>query len=138
MNEADVLATLRAHWMDSRLLAPEPYVWEDETDPPTGDVWMRVTLRSASSRRPAIGRVREDNMGVILVQTFSNRELGPGPGERLASDVAAIWRAFRHPQIRLQAPDIAGLPADGAFNRQLVTVDWRANLRFTQALGELT
>lgn len=130
VDEAAVIAALRQHWIDSWALRTEPYIWEDDSDAPSAEHWLRLTLRSARNLRPAIGRTREDNIGVVGVQVFGALDIGPGATERLASAVSAVWRAFRHAQIRLGPPSISGLPAEGGFNQQLVTVDWRADLRF--------
>jgi hypothetical protein len=133
VNEADVLAAIRQHWIDE-WVGPahvQPYIWDDDPDRPSDPEWLRVTLRSAGNAAMTVGRTREEFRGVIMTQCFTKREFGPGQCERIASAVAATWRQFRHPRIRLGVPSPTGLPVDGAFIRQLVTVDWRGDLRFS-------
>lgn len=138
MTEADFIAAIRTHWMAQGAAlttgGADPVValqlWEDdegEPDPPAP--YHRCTIRSAGGASVTIGRTREENRGLVTVQVFAPHESGPGPAERLASQVAAALRTFRHSRVKLGAPSVAGLPRQGAFNRQLVTVGWRADLR---------
>lgn len=138
MNEAAFIEALRTYWMTSgaalTTLGASPVValqlWEDdeaEPDPPVP--YHRTTIRSAGAAAITVGRTREEVRGTILVQVFVPHDMGLGPGERLASAVSKKWRAFRHSRVRCGPPSIAGLSRQGAFNRQLVTIGWRADLR---------
>lgn len=129
MNESEIIAALRSYWISS-WESPELVLWDDETTPaPVGVYSLRVTLRSSASQRITIGRTREENRGMIMISLFGPRDEGPGALERLSSKVAAFWRAFRHSRIILDAPSVVGLPAEGAFNRHLVTLGWRGDMR---------
>lgn len=132
MDEASIIAALRAYWMES-WVDPHTasYVWEDEPEPGSmDDPWLLVIIRSAGTERRGVGRRREENRGLVSVTVQSPKAVGPGLGERLARDVAAVWRAFRHTHIKLDAPSVAGLDPDGAFNRHLITLGWRGDMRF--------
>lgn len=130
MNEADFIAALRGHWI-AAWAGPEAVVWEDDQTPDNPDAaWLRVIIASSKSQRRGIGRSREDNYGLVSVEVYAPKVGGPGPGERLASRVADTWRAFRHDRIKLDAPSVAGLRSDGAFNRHLITLGWRGDMRF--------
>lgn len=142
MTEADFIATLRAHWLrygsvlNTGGMFPvlSLQFWEDdegEPDPPVP--YHRCTIRSAGAQAMTVGRGREETRGLVTVQVFTPSVDGPGPAERLASSVATVWRTFRDPRVRLSAPAIAGLSRQGAFNRQLVSIGWRADLRPAQA-----
>lgn len=135
MTEHDIVTAVRDHWIAS--WAPpaheEPYVWNDDAIPGDLDTLsLRVSVRSEGGERVGAGRAREENRGLIAVEVSAPRKNGPGPGERCASQVAAVWRAFRHERIKLSAPSVVGLPADGAFNRHLITLGWRGDMRFAQ------
>lgn len=130
MDEAAILAALRAYWLTGYSGSAQ-VLWEDDEQEGEADrTWMRLALRSAGTSRPAVGRSREENRGMIIVQIFAPRSLGPGSAERLASEVAARWRAHRHDRIRLDAPSVIGLRPEGAFNRHQVTLGWRGDMRF--------
>ncbi len=134
MTEADVLAALRGYWLEAAppLLGPVAQLLFDDDDRPEGVVdHVVVRLASAGNTRVTIGRRREENRGTIFCQVFSDPVGGPGPGERLASAVASLWRPARLARITLTAPSVAGLTSEGGFNRHLVTLGWRADLRFS-------
>lgn len=135
MDEAAIISALRGYWIGA-WVAPldTAYIWEDDADPEEpGTSWLRVTLRSSETERRGVGRRREENRGLVAVEVRVPRPLGPGPADRLASSVAGVWRAFRHPRIQLTAPSVVGLAVDGAFNRRLITLGWRGDMRFAQA-----
>lgn len=130
MDEAAILEALRGYWLNG-YSGREQVLWEDdEQKGPEDKPWLRVTIRSSGSVRPVVGRSREENRGLIMVQIFSPRADGPGRAERVATDVANLWRAFRHERIRLDAPSVTGLMPEGAFNRHQVTLGWRGDMRF--------
>lgn len=130
MNEAQVIEVIRQWWLD-QYEAVSSVVWDDDEDPePVGQPWLRVSIRSAGTERRGVGRSKEEHRGTVMVQMFSPRTDGPGQLERDSSDVAQIWRDFRHERIRMDAPSVVSLAAEGAFNRRLVTLGWRADMRF--------
>lgn len=130
MNEADIIAALRAYWIEE-WTGTELVLWDDDEQSGQADTyWNRVVIRSAGSVRPIVGRTREEHRGTIMVQMFGPRQDGPGQLQRAASAVAHFWRAFRHERIRLDAPSVVGLPAEGTFNRHLVTLGWQGDMRF--------
>lgn len=138
MNEADFIAAIRAWWIAKGAAlttgGAEPEValqrWEDDEAAPNPPVaYHRFICRSAGSTGVTVGRTRSEVRGLITVEVFTPHEDGPGSSERLGSAVTKVWRAFRHPRVKLGDPSMAGLPRQGAFNRQLVTVGWRADLR---------
>ena len=132
MDEHDFLTALRQYWMDT-WVDPTRYLWSDDEEPgPMDEPWLRLTIRSEGNERRGIGRLREEPRGLVMVEVMVPRKTGTGPGERLAAAVAAVWRAFRHTRIRLDAPSVVGLAADGAFNRHLVTLGWRGDMRLAQ------
>ena len=135
MTEHDILTALRAYWIE-KWVAPEHstvYVWADDAIPADLDSsYLRVRVRPEGSVRRGVGRTKEENRGLVTVEVYSPSKNGEGPGERLASAVAGVWRAHRHPRIKLDAPSVVGLTADGAFNRHLITLGWRADMRFAQ------
>lgn len=130
-----MLTALRQWWMD-QWVAPahtESYVWRDDELPADLDlVNLRVSVTTQGNQRQGIGREREQPRGLIQVEVQNPRKNGPGPGEVVASAVAAVWRAFRHERITLDAPSVVGLLPDGAFNRHLVTLGWRGDMRLAQ------
>jgi hypothetical protein len=138
VNEADFIAAIRQHWINNGANlttgGATPVVatqkWEDDeeaTNPPAP--YHRFIARSADTVGVAVGRSRSENRGLITIEIFTPAQDGPGPGERLGAAVTKVWRAFRNPRVKLMDPGLAGLPRQGAFNRQLVTVGWRADLR---------
>lgn len=130
MVEHDFLTILRGYWMDNHPPEP-PYFWPDDDLPVTlTEGYLRTTIRPEGNGRRGIGRTREQAAGLIMVEVFSPKSGGPGPGEQFATAVAGVWRAFRHERIQLDAPSVVGLTADGAFNRHLVTLGWRGDMRF--------
>lgn len=132
MDEAQTCTALRQYWMvEWPLLSAVPYVWEDDALPGDLDTQsVRVTIRPEGGARVAVGRTREENRGLIQIEVSTPRKVGPGPGERVGAQIAQLWRAFRHERIRLSAPSVVGLAPDGAFNRHLVTLGWRGDMRF--------
>lgn len=130
MTEADLLSALTEHWLTQYDLPGKVFWEDDETQGGPTESWMRVSIRSAGTVRPIVGRSMEQHRGTITVQMFSPREGGPGQIERDASIVAQIWRDFRHERLRLDAPSVVSLPAEGAFIRRLVTLGWRGDMRF--------
>lgn len=141
MTEADFIAALREFWIEQGVVlttgGSDPVVaqqwWEDDEGEPTPAApYHRCTIRTAANVPMTIGRAREENRGLVTVQVFAPHSSGPGPVERLASEVSARWRTFRHSRIKLSPPQVVGLSRLGAFNRQLVTVGWRADLRPAQ------
>lgn len=138
MTEADFIAAMRQHWIEHGAALSTggayPVVaqqwWEDDEGEPSPPApYHRCVIRSVGAAAITIGRTREETRGLVTVQVFAPHDGGPGAAERLASSVSGAWRTFRHPRIKLGVPNVAGLPRQGAFNRQLVTVGWRADLR---------
>lgn len=135
MTEHDFLVALREFWITSwvEAVSEVPFVWADDTEPAQlENLHLRLTVRNEGGVRRGIGRAREESRGLISVEVRSPQKDGPGHGERLASLVAAVWRSFRHVRIQLTAPSVVGLTADGAFNRHLVTLGWRGDMRLAQ------
>lgn len=139
MNEADIIKDIRNWWltnMNTVIVATATgdvraiSLWEDDEGLPEPiQPYNRTTIRSMASEAVSIGRRRAENRGLITVQVFAPTDLGPGPGERMASAIADIWRAYRHSRIKLGEPSVIGLSRDGAFNRQLIQIGWRADMR---------
>jgi hypothetical protein len=130
MAEAGNIAALRAHWL-ATWQGSEDVKWDDDVEMGAeGSYWLRVTIRSSGSRRMIVGRRREEQTGTIMVNLYGPREEGPGALERLAEEVAQLWRDFRYPTINTDPPSVVGLNAEGAFNCQLVTLGWRGDNRF--------
>lgn len=138
MTEADFIAALRQHWITNGATVSTggavPVValqlWEDDEGVPEPPVpYHRIRIACSGAESVSIGRTREETRGLVTVQIFAPHDGGPGPSERLASAVAAVWRTFRHPRVKLGAPSVATLKREGAFNRHLVTVGWRGDLR---------
>jgi len=113
-------------------VTPPIWGWEDDdivgADADTQH--LRVVMRSEGAVRKAIGRTKEEARGLIMTTVHTPRGSGPGVGEVAAGNVAQLWRDFRHSRIQLDAPSVVGLTPDGAFNRHLVTLGWRGDMRF--------
>lgn len=136
MTEAEVIAALRGYWLTPATqaivgAAGWTHLFDDDDRPSAVVPYTVIRIASSGNTRIGAGRRREENRGAIFVQVFSPRTGGPGPGERKASAVASAWRQARLSRITLSAPSVATLTAEGAFNRQLVTLGWRADLRFS-------
>lgn len=128
MTEADAIAKLRAYWLLHAPALAVAVVYDDDDTP--GDVaFLRVRIALAGNTGITVGGRRESLAGAVTVQCFWPKDAGPGPLERLASAVAAIWRPFRDPWIKRMAPSVSTLLPEGAFNRALVTVGWHADIR---------
>lgn len=130
-DEAAVLAALRQHWMDEWVDPHNtPYIWDDDDDKPAGDAYLQIGLHPASNNDSSMGRTRFENRGLIIVAVRHIKDGGPGAVERLASEVAAIWKT-RLPWIVLGLPQPIKVNPEGGFNRYNVQVEWRADLRST-------
>lgn len=129
MVEKDFLIELRTYW--TTVATALSWVWSDDPEPDGLDAqWLRVMVRPEGNARKGVGRAREEARGLIMVEVKTPRKNGIGPGERTSSVVAQLWRDFRHARIQLDAPSVVGLSADGAFNRHLVTLGYRGDMRF--------
>lgn len=132
MTEHEFLSALREYWL-TWLGANAPTAtsfWADDEVPGALETtWVRTTIRSEGGARVGVGRQREQTRGVIMVEVYTPRKDGTGPGERLASSLASGWRAYRHSRIQLSAPSVIGPTTDGAFNRHLITLGWRGDMR---------
>lgn len=137
MNEADVVSALRAYWLSApaKAIVDTAPGWlnlfDDDERPNSVVPYTVIRIASAGNERIGAGRRREENRGTIFVQVFSPQEGGPGPGERKAALVASAWRQARLARIILTAPSTATLLPEGGFNQQLITLGWRADLRFS-------
>ena len=132
MVEHDFLTALRDYWKNQwpNAVPTAAIYWSDDDGPADVTPYTRTTMRSEGNVRRGVGRTKEQARGLVMVEVFTPSAEGPGVGERLAGSVAGVWRAFRHERIQLDAPSVVGLTADGAFNRHLVTLGWRGDMRF--------
>ena len=105
MTEADFIEAIRTYWL-AQYAGGDLVLYDD--DPQSGP---------------------QDTYWLRQITLYGPRDQGEGDLQRKASAVATLWRAFRHERINLDAPSVVGLTADGAFNRQLVTLGWRGDMR---------
>lgn len=98
-----------------------PVGWEDvDFDIPTGQtVWLRVTMRHATSHQSAFaadGKLYDMN-GTFYVQIFSPMGDGKVKGLAASQGVIDALRAFKHPVLWLHSVRLNELGSDGAFQK---------------------